>query len=151
MNASGLIADARAKGQAFLIGGDVPEDGKGYFVPVSIVDNPPEDSRVVVEEAFGPVLPLLKFTDVDDAIARANASEYGLGGSVWTADEAQGAAIAARLDTGTVWVNETQYIMPWTPFGGHKQSGAGVENGLEGLLEYTLPKTISVRKALAAA
>ena len=68
---------------------------------------------------------------------------------MWTADPAKGAAIAARLDTGTVWVNETQYIMPWTPFGGRKQSGAGVENGLDGLLEYTVPKTISVRKVPA--
>lgn len=144
-----LIEDARTSGQAFLVGGDIPAGQKGFFVPVTIVDNPPEDSRVVAEEAFGPILPLIKFDDLDDVIRRANDSEYGLGGSVWTADVAKGAEIAARLDTGTVWVNEAQYIMPWTPFGGHKQSGAGVENGLDGLLEYTLPKTISVRKAAA--
>jgi len=144
-----LIDDARGNGQAFLIGGEIPEDQKGFFVPITIVDNPPEDSRVVAEEAFGPVLPLIRFDDLDDVIRRANDSEYGLGGSVWTADPAKGAAIAARLDTGTVWVNETQYIMPWTPFGGRKQSGAGVENGLDGLLEYTVPKTISVRKVPA--
>lgn len=141
-----LIEDAKANGQTFLVGGEVPSDQTGYFVPVTIVDNPPDDSRVVVEEAFGPVLPLLRFTDVADAIERANASEYGLGGSVWTADEAKGTEIASQLETGTVWINEAQYIMPWTPFGGHKQSGAGVENGLDGLLEYTVPKTISIRK-----
>lgn len=140
-----LIADAKASGLNFLVGGDVPE-GKGYFVPVSIVDNPPEDSRVVVEEAFGPVLPLLKFGDLDEVVLRANASDYGLAGSVWSADTDKAAEIAARLETGTVWVNEMQYLMPWTPFGGHKQSGIGVENGTEGLLEYTNPQTISVRK-----
>ena len=140
-----LIDDAKAKGQVFLSGGEVPE-GKGYFVPVTIVDNPPEDSRVVVEEAFGPVLPLLKFDDVEDVIARANASDYGLGGSVWSADADKAAEIAARLDTGTVWVNEAQYIMPWIPFGGHKQSGIGVEGGADGLLEYTNAQTITIRK-----
>jgi acyl-CoA reductase-like NAD-dependent aldehyde dehydrogenase len=141
-----LIADAKASGLTFLTGGEVPE-GAGYFVPVSIVDNPPEDSAVVVEEAFGPVLPLLKFDDIEDVIRRANDSQYGLGGSVWTSDLEKGAEIAARLDTGTVWVNESQYIVPWATFGGHKQSGIGSENGPEGLLEFTNVQTISVKKA----
>jgi len=145
-----LIEEAKAAGQVFLTGGEVP-DGKGYFIPVSIVDNPPEDSRVVTEEAFGPVLPLLRFDDVDEVIARANASEYGLGGSVWSADTDRAEEIAGRLETGTVWINEAQYIMPWTPFGGHKQSGVGVENGADGLLEYTNPQTISIRKTVAPA
>jgi len=145
-----LIADARSTGLNFLLGGDVPE-GNGFFVPVSIIDNPPEDSRVVQEEAFGPVLPLLKFDDVDEVVARANASEYGLAGSIWSADVDAAAEIAARLETGTVWINETQYIMPWTPFGGHKQSGVGVENGSDGLLEYTNPQTISIAKPRAKA
>jgi acyl-CoA reductase-like NAD-dependent aldehyde dehydrogenase len=139
-----LIADAKAKGLKFLTGGELPV-GKGYFVPISIVDNPPEDSRVVVEEAFGPVLPLLKFSDVDDVVRRANASDYGLAGSIWTSDPEGGAAIAARLDTGTVWVNEFQYVVPWAAFGGHKQSGVGAENGADGLLEYTNAQTISVK------
>lgn len=142
-----LIADARASGLKFLTGGDVPEEsGGGYFLPVTIVDNPPEESRVVQEEAFGPVLPMLKFDDVDDVIARANASEYGLAGSVWSADLDKAVEIAGRLETGTVWINEAQYLMPWTPFGGHKQSGIGIENGQDGLLQYTNPQTISVRK-----
>ncbi|WP_103727652.1 aldehyde dehydrogenase family protein [Novosphingobium sp. HII-3] len=144
-----LIEDARASGLNFLVGGDVPQ-ADGYFVPVTIVDNPPENSRVVQEEAFGPVLPLLKFDEVDEVVARANASEYGLAGSIWSADVDKAVEIASRLETGTVWINETQYIMPWTPFGGHKQSGVGIENGSEGLLEYTLPQTISFRKSVAA-
>ncbi|WP_375188132.1 aldehyde dehydrogenase family protein [Sphingobium yanoikuyae] len=144
-----LITDARDAGLRFLSGGDVP-DGKGYFIPVTLVDNPPEDSRVVAEEAFGPVLPLIRFTDVDDVIARANASPYGLAGSVWSADVDAARAIAARLDTGTVWINEAQYVAPWLPFGGHKQSGIGIENGVEGLMEYTNAQTIMVRKPVVA-
>ncbi len=145
-----LIADARDAGLRFLTGGDVL-DGKGYFIPVTLVDNPPEDSRVVAEEAFGPVLPLIRFTDVDDVIARANASPYGLAGSVWSADVDAAQAIAARLDTGTVWINEAQHVAPWLPFGGHKQSGIGIENGVEGLMEYTNAQTIMVRKPVVAA
>ena len=145
-----LIADARDAGLRFLSGGDVP-DGKGYFIPVTLVDNPPEDSRVVAEEAFGPVLPLIRFTDVDDVIARANASPYSLAGSVWSADVDAAQAIAARLDTGTVWINEAQHVAPWLPFGGHKQSGIGIENGVEGLMEYTNAQTIMVRKPVVAA
>jgi acyl-CoA reductase-like NAD-dependent aldehyde dehydrogenase len=141
-----LIAEAKASGLNFLTGGEVPE-GKGYFIPISIIDNPPEDSAVVVEEAFGPVLPLLKFDDLEDVIRRANDSDYGLGGSIWTSDIEKGAEIAARLDTGTVWVNESQYIVPWATFGGHKQSGIGSENGPEGLLEFTNVQTISIKKS----
>lgn len=141
-----LIADAKSTGLNFLVGGDVPE-GNGYFVPVTIIDNPPEDSRVVVEEAFGPVLPLLKFDDVDEVVQRANASEYGLAGSIWSSDTVKAADIAAQLDTGTIWINQAQYIVPWIPFGGHKQSGIGVELGAIGLLEYTNAQTISIRKS----
>lgn len=140
-----LIEDAKQQGLRFLAGGDVPE-GTGFFVPLAIVDNPPEDSRVVQEEAFGPVLPLLKFRDIDEVVARANACEYGLGGSIWSADTEAAADIASRLETGTVWINDTLYIMPWTPFAGHKQSGIGVENGKEGLLEFTVPQTITIAK-----
>jgi acyl-CoA reductase-like NAD-dependent aldehyde dehydrogenase len=137
----GLIADSAQAGHRFLVGGDVPA-GAGYFVPVTIVDNPPESARVVQEEAFGPVLPLLRYTDVDDAVARANACEYGLGGSVWSSDVDAAAAVAARLETGTVWINSAQGLTPYAAFAGHKQSGIGTENGAEGLLEFTVPQTI---------
>lgn len=140
-----LVADTQSAGLTFLAGGEIP-DGPGYFVPISIVDNPPEDSRVVQEEAFGPVLPLLKFRDIDEVVARANASEYGLGGSIWTKDVSRGVEIARRLETGTVWINHSMYIMPWTPFAGHKHSGLGVENGQDGLLEFTIPQTITIAK-----
>lgn len=140
-----LLDDARANGLTLLEGGPVPDIG--YFVPLTLVDNPPEDSRVVVEEAFGPVLPLLKFDDVDDVIARANDSEYGLAGAVWSADIEQATAIAHRLDTGTVWINQNLQSTPFTPLAGAKQSGFGQENGVPGLLEFTRPKAIFIPKA----
>ena len=84
---------------------DVPEEG--FFIPLTIVDNPPEDSRVVKEEAFGPILPMMKFDDLDDVIDRANDSEYGLAGAVWSADIEKAASVAARMDTGTVGSTRT--------------------------------------------
>lgn len=141
-----LIEDSKAEGYNFLLGGDV-DKGDGYFVPVTIVDNPPEQSRIVREEPFGPVLPVLKFDDVDEVIARANASEFGLAGSVWSKDVTVARAIAERMETGTVWINEVQHLTPFQPFAGHKHSGIGVENGLAGLLEYTVPQTITVKRA----
>ncbi|MBP7339241.1 aldehyde dehydrogenase family protein [Niveispirillum sp.] len=136
-----LLADARDQGHRFLLGGDVPA-GKGYFVPVTIIDNPPDDSRVVVEEAFGPVLPLLKFDDIDDVVRRANDTDYGLAASVWSGDIEKARAIAARIEAGTVWINEIHSFSPHIAFGGHKQSGIGIENALEGLAEYSNVQTI---------
>lgn len=146
-----LIEDARASGLKFLAGGEVDSGQEGYFVPVTIIDNPPESARVVQEEAFGPVLPVLKFDDIDDVIARANATEYGLAGSIWSADIERALEIAERLETGTVWINEVQHLAPNAVFGGHKQSGVGAENGMEGLLEYTVPQTVTVKKVAVAA
>ena len=80
-------------------------------------------------------------------VARANASEYGLAGSVWCRDETVALEIASQLQTGTVWINQIQAVTPHTPMAGHKQSGAGVENGEEGLAGYTLPQTLSVKRA----
>lgn len=140
-----LIRDARDNGYDLLLGGE-SSDLPGYFVPITIIDNPPEDSRIVQEEQFGPVLPLLRFSDVDDVVARANASEFGLGASVWSKDEDAAWAVAERIASGTVWVNEAQHLTPLAAFGGMKQSGVGVENGVDGLLEYTSVQTITRRR-----
>jgi acyl-CoA reductase-like NAD-dependent aldehyde dehydrogenase len=141
-----LIADARNHGLKFLTGGEIDPAQKGFFVPVTLIDNPPEASRVVQEEAFGPVLPLVKFRDVDDVVARANASPFGLGGTVWSADVNAAAAIAERLETGTVVVNGATTPLPQFPFGGHKQSGIGVEGGTEGLTAFTNIKVITIKE-----
>ncbi|WP_043258994.1 aldehyde dehydrogenase family protein [Streptomyces prunicolor] len=144
-----LLDDSRAHGHTFAIGGppqDQGQDGPGYFVPLTLVDNPSEDSRIVQEEQFGPVLPLLRFDDIEDAVTRANAGEYGLGASVWSADPEAALAVGRRLEAGTVWINEVQHLTPYVTFAGHKQSGLGSESGPEGLIEFTAPRTITVRR-----
>jgi hypothetical protein len=119
-------------------------DGRGAEMAQAVADRPVGGGPQ--EEQFGPVLPLLKVDSIDEAIERANASEYGLGGSVWSADAEAALAVGQRLQTGTVWINETQHLSPLASFAGHKQSGLGVENGLDGLLEYTNTLTIVVRE-----
>ncbi|EDL49360.1 aldehyde dehydrogenase family protein [Erythrobacter sp. SD-21] len=141
-----LIQDAKDNGYQFLTGGDVDPSGTGYYVPITILDNPPEDARIVAEEQFGPVMPLMKFGSVDEVIERANNSEYGLAGAVWTKDTDKGVEIAEQLETGTVWINEFLHISPLAPFGGHKQSGIGAEYGIDGLKEFTYPQVITVKR-----
>lgn len=141
-----MLDDCKRNGYKLLTGGELAK-GPGLFFPVTLVDNPPDDALVVKAEPFGPLRALMRFKDVDEVVARANASEYGLAGSVWCKDEKLALSIAARLQTGTVWINEIQTASPYKPMGGHKQSGIGVENGLEGLLEYTLTQTVSMKRA----
>lgn len=145
----GLIEEARAEGLSLLTG-RAPPAGEGYFVPLTIVDNPPDHARVVTEEAFGPVLPLLRFTDVDEVVARANDSPYGLAGAVWSADVDQAVRIARRLETGTVWINQNLQNGPHIPFSGQKESGFGIENGVDGLKSFTQLKTLFIPKDGAA-
>lgn len=140
----GLIDDAEAAGLTILRGSEVPS-GEGYFIPLTLVDNPSDDAAVVREEPFGPVLPILRYEDVDEVIRRANDSEYGLAGSIW-GDEVTARQIALRIETGTIWINQSRRVAPHVPFSGAKQSGLGIENGREGLLEFTQTKTISVAK-----
>lgn len=116
---------------------------------MTIIDNPPENSRIVQEEQSGPVLPLLRFDDLEDVIGRANATEYGLGGSIWSKDEEKALEIAGRTASGAVWINESQHLSPLAAFGGQKKSGLGVEGALEGLLEYTNTQTVFLKRAAA--
>lgn len=136
-----LLSDAKDQGLNVIECSKMPKED-GYFVPITIIDNPPEQTRVVQEEAFGPILPMLKFKDVDDVIDRANDSEYGLAGAVWSKDTDKAMEIARRMETGNVWINQNLMLKPNVPFGGHKQSGFGVENGIEGLLEYMAPQSV---------
>lgn len=130
-----LLADARQRGT--IIAGGEPLDRPGYFIPPTIVRDLPDDAALVREEQFGPVLPVLSYTDIDDVIARANDSEYGLGGTVWGRDVDRATAVAMRIDSGTVWVNQYLAIDANIPFRGSKQSGFGGELGQAGLDEYT--------------
>lgn len=140
-----LAADAKASGARFLTGGEAMP-GKGYFFPVTIVADVEDGQRLVDEEPFGPILPVIKFSDAEDALQRANNSSNGLGGSVWSADVAKATALAARLECGTAWVNNHAMIQPDAPFGGVKESGFGVEFGHYGLEEYTSIQTMQISK-----
>ncbi len=139
-----FIADARQRGT--IIAGGEALAGEGYFIPPTIVRDLPDDARLVREEQFGPVLPVLRFTDVDDAIARANSTEYGLGSSVWSADTERAFAVAQQIGSGTVWVNKHLEVPPEGPFGGAKQSGFGCELGQEGLEQFTQTQIIAIAK-----
>ncbi|WP_206245314.1 aldehyde dehydrogenase family protein [Novosphingobium terrae] len=130
-----LIEDAKSRGTV-IAGGDLP-DRKGFFIPPTVIADLDEDAPLVREEQFGPVLPVLRYDDIDDVIARANDSPYGLGGTVWGADQSRAMEVARRIDAGTVWVNQHLAIDPNIPFRGSKQSGLGTEHGLAGLMEYT--------------
>ncbi len=129
-----VIAEAKTKG-IVVASGTIPEGG-GYFIGPTIVRDIAEGTRLVDEEQFGPVLPVIKFFDVEDAIARANATPYGLAASVFSKDQARALAIAARIESGTVTVNKLIEFHPLIPFGGAKASGIGVENCEEGLAEF---------------
>ncbi len=137
-----LVDDAKAAGGRVLCGGQ-PRSGPGYFYPVTFVADISDGTRLVDEEQFGPVLPIIRYSDVDDAVARANGTEFGLDASVWGADREKAAAIAARLEAGTVYINKHAEIAPHVPFGGIKCSGVGREFGEEGLEAYTEIKVIN--------
>lgn len=133
-----------AGGEAFFTG-EVPE-GPGYWYPTTLVRGVAEGVPLVDEEPFGPVLPILTYTDVGDAVRRANDSEFGLGASVWSADPDRATAVARRLDAGSVWVNQHPVVTVAIPFGGAKASGIGVENAREGLLGYTDIQVLNVKR-----
>ncbi|MBV9357488.1 MAG: aldehyde dehydrogenase [Chloroflexi bacterium] len=133
------VEDARARGATVVTGGARPRgDGYergNYYLPTLVADVS-EDSRLVREEVFGPVLPVFRFTDLDDAIDRANDTSYGLGGSIWTRDLARANRAVQRLQVGNVWVNSLHYGFDELPFGGVKASGLGREHGPEALDYY---------------
>lgn len=137
-----LIEDSRKHGKV-IAGGTLPEE-KGYFIRPTIVRDITDGTRLVDEEQFGPVLPVIKYSDPDDAVRRANASPYGLGGSVWGKDVNKAYEIAGKMDSGTIWVNKHLDMAPHIPFGGAKQSGLGTEGGQIGLEEFTQLKVINV-------
>jgi len=137
-----LVEDAKANGGTCVTGGE-PMGGPNYFYPVTIVTGISDGVCLVDEEQFGPVLPIITYTDVEDAIARANGTDFGLDASVWGNDTDECARVAAQLEAGTVYVNKHAEIAPHVPFGGIKCSGLGVEFAEEGLAAYTSIKIIN--------
>ena len=133
---SELVADA-LKGGATAAAGGKPVDGPGNFFEPTILSDISDGTRIVDEEQFGPALPVIAYRDLDDALNRANATHFGLSGSVWSSDPERAAAVAERLECGTAWVNTHLALSPHQPFGGAKWSGIGVENGTWGLLGFT--------------
>ncbi len=140
-----LVADARAHGAVIHSGGSQP-DRPGHFFAPTIVSGVGAGVALVDEEQFGPVLPVIAFDDVEEAIALANASPFGLGASVWTRDESLGAAIARRLDVGLAWVNLHLDIHPGAPKGGYKWSGLGYEGGLRGYDAFSDLQVINIAR-----
>jgi acyl-CoA reductase-like NAD-dependent aldehyde dehydrogenase len=131
-----LVGDALHSGIRVATGGAVT-DGPGYFYEPTVLAGLNGNERIVVEEQFGPALPIIEYSDLEEAIAEANDSHYGLGASVWTSDPERGRTLAPQVESGTVWVNTHQAGIPGQPFGGLKWSGIGVEGGPWGMLAYT--------------
>jgi acyl-CoA reductase-like NAD-dependent aldehyde dehydrogenase len=140
-----LVEDARQHGAKVVAGGERMKR-PGYFYPPTIVAEARAGMRLVDEEQFGTALPVVRYTDLDDAIAQANATHFGLGGSVWTADRARGEAIVQELECGTGWVNQHNDLTPIAPFGGSKWSGLGYENGRWGYEAMTQLQVINSKK-----
>ncbi|HJA61136.1 MAG TPA: aldehyde dehydrogenase family protein [Candidatus Brevibacterium intestinavium] len=140
---AGLVQAAKDGGARVLIGGDPVAEQPGYFYPTTLVADIDNDNPLVAEEQFGPVLPIIKYTDLEQAIEWANGLEVGLGSSVWGTDLDACREVAARLQAGSTWINKHGAVDPRIPFGGVKKSGFGLEFGLEGLKQVSVPHVIS--------
>lgn len=144
----GFFEDSEAQGHTIALGGlqAIDRAGKGYILPPTIVSNPPDEARIVVEEPFGPIVPVQRWTDDAEVVRRLNASEMGLGASVWSRDIAAATKIADQLEAGSVWVNTHFELSPNVPFGGHKSSGIGMEWGIVGMKGWTNAQAFWTRK-----
>lgn len=138
-----LVDAARDAGARILVGGNPDHDAPGYFYPTTLVAEIDNDNPLVAEEQFGPALPIIKYSNLDEVIAQANALEVGLGSSVWSSNRDEAIKVASRLEAGTTWINKHGAIDPRVPFGGAKQSGYGLEFGVDGLKAVSQPHVIS--------
>ena len=141
-----FFRDTIDKGYKFALGSGEVKESKGFFIDPTIIDNPPEDSMVVQEEAFGPIVPVQKYDSVDEVIRRANDSKAGLGATLFGTDEKLLEDVADRLECGSVWINSYPSVTPEVQFGGVKESGIGTEFGTLGILAYANVKAISTAK-----
>lgn len=140
-----LVESAKQAGATIVCGGEA-SGGPGYFYPLTLVTGLKDGDRLVDEEQFGPVLPIVRYSHIEDAIASANRLKVGLGASVWSSDVEAAKQVASRIQAGTVWINQHGMIHPMVPFGGIKGSGYGVEFGIDGLKAVTQPQVISIKK-----
>ena len=140
-----LVEDARKNGATIISGGSRME-GAGYFFRPTVITDIDDSFQIVKEEQFGPAIPILTYSDIDDAIARANGTGHGLGGSIWTEDIEAGRKLAGRLECGTVWINAHMLVEHRAPFGGWKKSGMGRELGEAGLDEFLQTRTLYIKK-----
>ncbi len=140
---SRLVQAAKDSGARVLLGGDPDPAQPGYFYPTTLVADIDNNNPLVAEEQFGPALPIIRYSTVDEAVDMANGLDVGLGASVWSSDLGQARAVAARIQAGTVWINKHGTVDPRIPFGGAKQSGYGLEFGTEGLKALGVPQVIN--------
>jgi acyl-CoA reductase-like NAD-dependent aldehyde dehydrogenase len=140
---AGLVEAARDSGARILLGGNPDPDQPGHFYPTTLVADIDNDNPLVAEEQFGPALPIIRYSTVDEAVTKANALDVGLGASVWSANLPEARKVAARIQAGTVWINKHGAVDPRVPFGGAKQSGYGLEFGVEGLKALGVPQVIN--------
>jgi acyl-CoA reductase-like NAD-dependent aldehyde dehydrogenase len=140
-----FIEDSRRHGR--IVAGGERAEGEGYFIKPTIVRDLPNDARLVKEEQFGPVLPIQAYESVEEAIAEANSVEFGLGGVIWTSNVERGVSVASEIESGTVWVNQHMSLPYDVAFGGAKQSGIGLQNGIEGMEDFTQRRIVNARKA----
>ena len=138
-----LVEAAKASGAKITVGGNPDKSKPGFFYPATIAADISNDNPLVQEEQFGPALPVVKYSKLEDAIAMANGLDVGLGASVWSSDPKKAREVAAQMEAGTVWINSHGGVHPMIPFGGAKQSGYGLEFGVEGLKALGVPQVIN--------
>ncbi|KAI9869177.1 MAG: hypothetical protein M1830_005466 [Pleopsidium flavum] len=141
-----FFQDSKKNGYKFAVGTDEVDKSKGYFIQPTIIDNPPNDSRIITEEPFGPIVPCQPYTDEDEVIRRANNTNAGLGACVWGKDVARAERVGRQLEAGSVFINSWEKPTPQAIFGGHKESGIGGEWGTLGLLSFCNAQAMHVYK-----
>ena len=138
-----LVTAAKDSGARVLLGGEPNRNAPGYFFPLTLIADISPDHPLVVQEQFGPALPIVRYTDLNWVIEQANSLDVGLGASVWSSDRDKAREVATQIEAGTIWINSHGGVDPRIPFGGIKQSGYGVEFGVAGLKSLGVPQVIN--------